>query len=148
MMSRTASERSLCYRAFAKPIKELPMSFERIRDEGQTLGPPTGKVLGIVDTRAEFDNVVWALRSAGFDKITAICGEEGIQLLERVNTFFFSDLEDRVLARHIEELKAGNIIVGIEAPSDRVDEAVTVAAQHGARRLIHFGLMTITWHTK
>ena len=124
------------------------MGFERIRDEGQTLGVPTGKVLGIVDTSAEFDDVVQALRSAGFDKITAICGEEGVQLLERVSTFFFSDLEERVLNRHIEELKAGHIIIGIGAPSDRVNEAVGVATQHGARRLVHFGLMTITWHTR
>jgi hypothetical protein len=129
-------------------MEDVSMGFERIRDEGQTLGVPTGKVLGIVDTRAEFDNVVRALKSAGFDTITAICGEEGVELLERVSTFFFSDLEERVLNRHIEELKAGHIIVGIETPSDRVDEAVSVATQHGARRLVHFGLMTITWHTK
>jgi hypothetical protein len=124
------------------------MGIERIRDEGQTLGIPTGKVLGIVDTRAEFDNLVQALKSAGFSKITAICGDEGVQLLERVSTFFFSDMEERVLNRHIEELKSGSIIVGIESPSDRVDEAVRVAKQHGARRLVHFGLTTITWHTR
>jgi hypothetical protein len=56
-------------------------------------------------------------------------------------------LEERVLKRHIEELKAGNIIVGIDTPTDRVDEAVSVATEHGVRRLVHFGLMTITWHT-
>jgi hypothetical protein len=124
------------------------MGFEKIRDEGQTLGVPVGKVLGIVDTRAEFDDVVQALRSAGFDTITAISGEEGVQLLERVSTFFFSDLESRVLNRHIEELKAGHIVIGIETPSDRVEEAVSIAEQHGARRLVHFGLLAITWHTK
>lgn len=124
------------------------MGFERIRDEGQTLGIPTGKVLGIVDTRAEFDDVVRALRAAGINKITAIWGDEGVQLLERVSMFFFSDKEERVLNRHIEELKAGHIIIGIEAPSDRVDEAVSVAGQHGARSLVHFGLLTITRHTK
>jgi hypothetical protein len=123
------------------------MGFERIRDEGQTLGVPTGKVLGIVDTRAEFDNVVRALKSAGFDKITAICGEDGVQLLERISTFFFSDLEERVLKRHIEELKAGNIVIGIETSNDRVDEAVRVATEHDVRRIVHFGLMTLTWHT-
>ena len=42
------------------------MRFERIRDEGQTLGVPTGKVLCIVDTRAEFEDLVRALKSAGF----------------------------------------------------------------------------------
>jgi hypothetical protein len=121
---------------------------KRIRDQGQTLSVPTGKVLGIVNTQAEFEAVVQALRSAGFNKIAAICGEEGVQLLERVNTFFFSDLEERVLNRHIDELNAGHIIFGIETPSERVDEAVEIATQHGARRLVHFGLMTVTWLTK
>jgi hypothetical protein len=120
-------------------MEEVSMSFERIRDEGQTLRVPTGKVLGIVDTRAELDDVAQALKNAGFDKITTICGDEGVQLLERVGTFFFSDLEERVLNRHIEELKAGNIIIAIETPSDRVDEAIGIATQHGARRLV-FGI--------
>jgi hypothetical protein len=109
-------------------MEDVSMGFERIRDEGQTLGVPTGKVLGIVDTRAEFDDVVRASKNAGFHTITAIWGEDGVQLLDRVGTFFFSDLEERVLIRHIEELKAGHIIVGIEAPSDRVDEAGGVAS--------------------
>lgn len=124
------------------------MGFERIRDEGQTLDVPTGKVLGIVDTRAEFDDVVQALRGAGFNKITAIWGEEGVQLLERISIFFFSDMEERVLNRHIEELKAGHIVIGIEAPSARVVEVRRVAEQHGVRRLVHFGQLTITWHTE
>jgi hypothetical protein len=124
------------------------MGFERIRDEGQTLGVPTGKVLGVVDARAKFDDLVRALQNAGFNNVTAICGDEGVQLLERVSTFFFSDMEERVLNRHIDELKSGNIIVGIETPSDRVDEAVSVAKQHGARRLVHFGVMAVTWYTR
>jgi hypothetical protein len=120
----------------------------RIRDEGQTPSVPTGKVLGILNTRAELETVAEALRSAGFNKITTICDEEGVQLLERVSTFFFSDAEERILKRHIDELKAGHIVIGIETPSERVDEAVSVATQYGARHLVHFGLMTITWHTK
>jgi hypothetical protein len=124
------------------------MGFEKIRDEGQSLGVPTGKVLGIVDTGVELDDVVQALNNAGFNKITAISGEDGVQLLERVSTFFFSDMEERVLNRHIEELKSGNIIIGIETQAERVHEAVSVAKQNGARRLVHFGLMTVTWHTR
>ena len=69
-------------------------------------------------------------------------------MLERVDGFFFSDMEDRVLARHIEELKAGHIIVAIEAPSDRVDEATRIASENGARRFVYFGPMTITWLAK
>lgn len=56
-------------------------------------------------------------------------------------------MEERVLTRHIEELKAGHIIVAIQAPADHVDEAVDVASQNGARRLVHFGQWQITWHT-
>ena len=124
------------------------MSYERIRDEGQTLTVPTGKVLGIVDTREQFDVLMGALKAAHFDKVEALCGEEGVSLLERVDNFFFSDMEDRVLKRHIEELKAGHIVVAIQAQADRVEEAVDVAAQNGARRLVHFGPWRITWHTK
>ncbi len=124
------------------------MSVKRIRDEGQTLTVPTGKVLGIVDTREEFDALIRALKTAGFDKVEALFGEEGVSLLERVDTFFFSDMEDRVLARHIDELKAGHIIVTIQAQADRVDELLEDASQNGARRLVHFGQWQITWLTK
>ena len=60
------------------------MSVTRIRDEGQTLHYPTGKLLGIVDTRAQLDQLVPALRAAGLNKIEALVGEEGVALLERM----------------------------------------------------------------
>lgn len=124
------------------------MSIEKIRDQGQTLSYPTGKVLGIVDSRAALDALSQAMASAGFDKIKVLSGDEGVNLLERSERFFFSDMEDRVLARHIDELKAGHFIVAIETPSDRLDEAVTLASQNGARRLVHFGWATVTWLTQ
>ena len=124
------------------------MSVTKIHDEGQKLPYPKGKVLGIVDTRAEVDVLVKALGAAGFEKVEALQGDEGIGLLERVGTFFFSDMEERVIDRHLEELKAGHTIIAITTESDRVDEAVRVASQNGARRLVHFGPLTVTWHTK
>ena len=124
------------------------MSVTRLTDEGQRLRYPSGKVLGVVEGRAEFDKLVPPLEAAGFDKIEVLCGDDGVALLERVGSFFFSDMEERVLKRHIEELKAGHFIVAITAPSDRVEEAVRVASQNGARRLVHFGPLTVTWHTK
>jgi hypothetical protein len=128
--------------------KEMLMAVQRIRDEGQTLSPPTGKLVGIIDTRADFDKVVRAVQIIGPISIEALCGEEGVNLLERVNTFFFSDMEDRVLQRHIEELKAGHIVALIKVPEDRIDEAAKIATQNGARRLVYFGFMTVTWLTK
>jgi hypothetical protein len=38
---------------------------------------PTGKILGIVDTRDEFDALIRALNSADFDKGEVLCGDEG-----------------------------------------------------------------------
>ncbi len=121
------------------------MSVEPTIDRGQTLSYPSGKVLGIVDTQAQFDDVVAGLRRAGFDGITALHGEDGVQLLERVNGFFFSDPEVRALQRHIQELKDGHFIIAVETPSSRAEEAANVAAEHGARRLVHFGALTVTW---
>lgn len=70
------------------------MDVTNVQDEGQKLRYPTGKVLGIVDTRAEFDSLVAALEGAGLNKVEALFGEDGVALLERVGTFFFSDMED------------------------------------------------------
>ncbi len=124
------------------------MTIERIRDEGQTLDVPTGKVLGIVDTRAICENVAKSLKDAGFPKVEVLSGEDGIALLSRIDKFFFSDLEERILARHLEELREGHAIIAIETPSDRVDEAVRAASDLGARRLVHFGSLVVTWLTK
>jgi hypothetical protein len=124
----------------------MPVSI--IQDKGQTLAPPSGKLLGIVDTPEILEKVAVSLKAAGFPKTKALVGEDGVALLERVDQFFFSDMEERVLARHISELKAGHIIIAIEAPSDRVEEATRLASEHGARRLVYFGSLTITWLTK
>jgi hypothetical protein len=126
----------------------LFMPVTTIQDEGQTLPHPTGKLLGIVDTRESLKSLASGLAAAGFKKIESLAGEDGVALLERVDQFFFSDMEDRVLARHIQELKAGHIIIAIEVPSDRVEEATRIASEHDARRLVYFGRMTITWLTK
>ena len=124
------------------------MAITKLHDEGQTLKPPRGKMLGIVETRANLDALGSSLKAAGFTKSEYLIGEEGVALLERVDGFFFSDMEDRVLARHIDELNAGHKIVAIEVPSDRVEEATRIASENGARRLVYFGPLAVTWLTK
>lgn len=121
------------------------MGMEPTCDQGQTLSYPRDKVLGIVDTKAQLDNVVAALTKAGFEGIKVLHGDDGVQLLEHVNTFFFSDMEEKVLERHIQELREGHFTFAIETPSNRAEAATKVAATHGARRLVHFGLLTVTW---
>lgn len=124
------------------------MSVERIRDQGQTLRSPTGKVLGIVDSRDDCEKVAEALAAAGVPKVQVLVGDEGIHLLERVNQFFFSDMEERVLRRHLEELRAGHAVIAIETSSEQVNDVVRVASANGARRLVHFGILTVSWLTE
>lgn len=124
------------------------MTVEKIRDEGQKLDYPSGKVVGIVDTRAVLDGLTKALETAGFKNIEILSGEEGVRLLERVNEFFFSDMEDRVLARHLKEVEAGHFVISIKTPSNLVDEAVAIATANGAHGLVHFGWAAVTWLTK
>lgn len=124
------------------------MSAEKIHDEGQTLRTPTGKILGIVDSQANLEGLTQALESAGFKEIKVLSGEEGADLLERSEGFFFSDMEERVLTRHIEELKAGHHIVAIDVSSDQLDEAQTIATRNGARGLIHYGSLMTTQLTR
>lgn len=121
------------------------MSIEKIRDEGQTLGSPAGKVLGIVNSREACEQVAQALAAAGIPKVQVLVGDDGIQLLERVNQFFFSDMEERVLRHHLDELQAGHAVIAIDAPSDQVDKVVRIASANGARRLVHFGFLTVNW---
>jgi hypothetical protein len=121
---------------------------EPIRDEGQTLPYPTGKVLGVVDSQKEFDNVVAGLKNAGFPKITAVHGDEGVQLLERLEGFFWGDAEGPVLRRHIDELKRGAFIFAVQTPSSDAEKVAEVASQHGARFIVHFGFATVTWIKK
>lgn len=121
------------------------MAVEQIRDVGQALEVPEGKVVGVVGSRADFDEVVRALREAGFGEIESLHGQDGIQLLERAQGFYFSDSEDRLLERHLQELEEGHYLFAVSTPSERAEEASEVAARHGAYSLVHFGTWTITW---
>jgi hypothetical protein len=120
------------------------MSVEPMSDQGQTLGYPSGKVVGVVDTQGQFDEVVAALKRAGFDSIRALHGADGLQLLERVDTFFFNRPVERVLERHIQELQQGHFIFSVETPSSQAQEAANIASEHGARSLVHFGFLTLS----
>ncbi|QDU37701.1 hypothetical protein Mal4_20170 [Maioricimonas rarisocia] len=121
------------------------MSVEPIHDEGQQLPAPTGKVLGVVDSQEDLDRVADALKAAGFESIVSLHGQEGLQLLERVATFFWGDCESEVLKRHIDNLKQGRFVIGIETPAKRSQEAAAIASEQGAHFLVHMGLATVTW---
>lgn len=121
------------------------MSVEIIRDEGQKLPPPTGRVLGVVDSRKQLDEVASALKHAGFDKVTAIHGDDGVSLLERFDGVFWGDAEEPILRRHRDELKKGHGIFAVPTTSDQAAKVAEIAAHHGARFVVHFGCAVVTW---
>lgn len=124
------------------------MSVEIIRDEGQKLPPPTGRVLGIVDSRKQLDEVAAALKQAGFEKVTAVHGDEGVNLLERFDGVFWGDAEEPILRRQIDELKKGHGVFAVRTSSDQAAKVAEIAARHGARFVVHFGCAVVTWLQK
>lgn len=59
------------------------MSIEPVSGQGQTLGYPRGKVLGIVDTKAQFDDVVAALKKYHVPNAF----QTGLLFLDRIERF-------------------------------------------------------------
>ena len=121
------------------------MNVEPMRDEGQRLPPPNGRVIGAVDTKAQLDESVSALRTAGFEKIEVLNGPDGIELMKRLRgVFFLGDEEVSVIERNITELERGHYIIAIHASSKGVKQAAEIAASHGVRSLTHFGMLVNT----
>ncbi len=114
-------------------------------DHGQMLATPTGKVVGFLDSKAEYDSFAAAVQSAGIPttNVTSLFGEDGLQLLERQkeHSFFFGDSEDSVIHQSILELGHGHYAVAVDV-SDRVQalQIVKLAVQHGGHGLRYFGL--------
>ena len=114
-------------------------------DHGQELARPSGQAIGFVNTKVQFDVVTKELKVAGYaqPRIIALKGEDGVDLLERLQkTFNFGDGEDALMEFSIKELQAGHYAIGVEA-KDR-DDALRIASLTeplGAHSFSYFG----TW---
>jgi hypothetical protein len=121
------------------------MAVQLTVDHGQELAAPEGQAIGFVDTKERFDAVTQALTAAGYaeSRIIALQGEDGIQMLKRLQTAFsFGDGEDAVMELSIKELQAGHFALAIAA-KDR-DDALRIAGlseSFGAHSFSYFG----TW---
>ena len=76
------------------------MSVKPVIDHGQDLDTPQSQAIGFVNTKEQFDAVTEALKTAGYadSKIIALQGEDGIEMLERLQkTFNFGDGEDAIM---------------------------------------------------
>tara|TARA_R110002095_G_scaffold113541_1_gene99135 strand:+ start:533 stop:922 length:390 start_codon:yes stop_codon:yes gene_type:complete len=122
------------------------MTREPMVDHGQTLNGPSGKVIGFLESKVEFEAFADALSAAGYQAtaVTLLYGEDGIHLLERLNQnrFFFADSEDSIIQTGIRELKLGHYAVSVEVTDHQhaVDIA-SLAKPHGGYGFVYFG----TW---
>ena len=121
------------------------MAVEPVIDHGQELAPPEGQTIGFVDTKEQFDAVTQALKGAGYpdSKIIALEGEDGIQMLKRLQkSFNFGDGEDAIMEFSIKELRAGHYALGIEAEDRAVALRIASLSEPlGAHSFSYFG----TW---
>jgi hypothetical protein len=121
------------------------MTATTTRDHGQDLPPPEGRAIGFVDSKEEFDAVSNALTVAGYpdSKVIALHGEEGIDMLQRLQKGFnFGDGEDSIMEFSIEELRAGHYALGVEV-EDRAGalRVIDLTTPLGAHSFGYFG----TW---
>ena len=125
------------------------MTAQPIADLGQTIAAPAGKVIGFLDGKAEFEAFTEAVRAAGYpaSKITALYGEDGIQLLERLKntSFFFGDSEDSVIQLSIRELAQGHYAAAVDVEDHKqAVQIASLAKPHGGHSFSYFG----TWVTE
>ncbi len=125
------------------------MTIKPTADRGQTIASPIGKVIGYLDSKAEYDAFAEAVLAAGYSRaeMTSLEGEEGVQLLERLQDqrFFFADSEDSVIKRSIRELRQGHYAAAVDVKNhQQAEEIANLAAPHGGHDFTYFG----TWVTE
>jgi hypothetical protein len=125
------------------------MEIQPTSDHGQKLPPPAGKVIGFVDTKANFEAFTQSLQRVGFpaSRITSIHGEDGLHLLDRLKhkNFFFSDSEDSIIQASIDELKKGHYAVAVDIDNrDDAARIADIAKQDSGHGFSYFG----TWVTE
>jgi hypothetical protein len=118
-------------------------------DRGQTIAAPARKVIGILDSKAEFEAFAEAVRAAGYpaSKITSLYGDDGVRLLERLkeSSFFFADSEDSIIQLSIRELRQGHFAAAVDVEDhQQAVQIASLAKPHGGHSFSYFG----TWVTE
>jgi hypothetical protein len=125
------------------------MSLQPLKDEGQTLGKLDGRLIGILDTRAQVDAAVSALHGAGIpdSDLILLHGQDGINLIQRFEKehWFFSDLPASLFCRDKSVLAEGRYALGIKVPNgQRAREIAALMKEHGGHGFMHFGMFVDT----
>ena len=125
------------------------MSLQPLKDEGQTLDKLDGRLIGVLDTRAQVDAAISALHSAGIpdSDLILLKGQDGINLIQRFEKaqWFFSDLPDELVSRDKSVLAEGRYVLGIKVPNGRrAREIAALMKEHGGHGFMHFGMFVDT----
>ena len=122
------------------------MTVQPLVDNGQTIAPPVGKVIGFIDGKAQFEAFAVAAGVAGYpaSSITSLYGEDGIHLLQRLKdaSFFFGDAEDDIIQLSFIELGQGHYVAAVDVTNhQQAREIASLAKPHGGHSFSYFG----TW---
>ncbi|MEO8084862.1 MAG: hypothetical protein ABI780_13645, partial [Ardenticatenales bacterium] len=99
---------------------------------------PTGKVSGVLATRADLVGFIDSLEAAGVPAIEVLHGTDGLTFLDGTNSFL-GDLEDQMKTTYHAALDAGHFVFAAASdPSHAVVVAETALA-HGAKSVVSFG---------
>lgn len=120
------------------------MTVQPEKDHGQDVEIQHGSVLGVFDTKADLDTFTSALVQAGLheEKIAAIHGTDGVQILERLPPYFLGDGEGHDIQRMILELKQGRFGAKVEVKNrDEAGRVASIGKSSGGRAFSYFGLL-------
>jgi hypothetical protein len=125
------------------------MSLQPLKDEGQTLGRLDGRLIGVLDTRAQVDAAVSSLHGAGIpdSDLTLLHGQDGINLIQRFEKghWYFIGLPVNVVCRDKSVLAEGSYVLGIKVPNGRrAREIAALMKEHGGHGFMHFGMFVHT----
>lgn len=106
---------------------------------------PYGKVMGIVESRDQFQVISAALiRLDGVHDVEALEGPAGIEILEPVCERFYGDIESRMIHRYLEAVKNGEIVVAASVEPKIAEEVAETVKAGGASEIAHFGNWVVT----
>lgn len=124
------------------------MTTDNAITSAESVKSPIGKVIGVVETRAQLQAVSEALSKLGVQEFDVLEGTNGINHLEddqaAVARCFLGDMEAEMVRCYLDAVKAGRIVFAARVESEVADQAAETAKARGASDVVHFGVLVIT----
>lgn len=109
---------------------------------------PFGKVIGVVENRAQLHAVTEALSQLKVNDVEVLEGVKGINVLkgeeDAVAGCFLGDMEAEMVRCYLDAVQAGRIVFAARVDSGIADQAAETAKARGASDVVHFGVLVVT----